>query len=199
MGLVINDLTSNWHITITNSGGGASAVSSVAIGTLNDNPLTQTIVDRVANLMRDGLKPFWDSGWTVGPVHVVENVAGDMFVWDNTATEAGTNGAAVYASPAVSLVVSKVTGLLGKAHRGRFYLPGIQESNVDEAGIIDAGAVTAYQAIIDAFKTSVVGDGAIGNLCLFHDESSPGDHSADVITSLLVRNVVGNMRPRQRR
>lgn len=200
MALVIPDDCSNWIVTITNSGGGASAKSTISLGTANSGILDQTKVDRISNLFRDGLKPFWDSGWSVGPVHVIESQGGPPYnVWDNTTTEAGTNGAAVYASPAVSIIVTKQTGIGGKAYRGRMYLPGIQESNVDEAGTIDSGAVSAYQTLIDALKTNLLADAAINDLTLFHDEESPAAGTDTVISNLLVRSVVGTMRPRQRR
>lgn len=199
MALVIPNNESNWTITITNSGGGASAKSTISLGLLQTGDLDQTIVDRVANIFRDQLKPFWDSGWSVGPVHVVENDGSVDKIWDNTATEVGTNGAAVYASPAVAIVVSKQTGLRGRKYRGRFYLPGIAEANVDESGTIDSSALAAYQTIIDALKTALIADAAIVQLRLFHDESAGLGDISHEITNLLVRSTVGTMRPRQRR
>lgn len=199
MALVIPNGYSNWLVTITNSAGGISSRSSIAIGIFDNIPLTQGDVGRVANLMRDGLTPAFDNGWTIGPVHVVEGTAGIPKVWDDTGTEAGTHTAQVYAPPGLAYVISKQTGLSGRAHRGRIYLPGVEEANVDEAGLVVGAQVNNLQGWFDDLFDNLVADAAVESLALFHDESTPGDLDPDVITSFLARNIVGSMRPRQRR
>jgi hypothetical protein len=173
-------------------------VNHVAFGTINNSALDQTIVNRVANLFRDGLKGGLDNGWSFGPVHVIEGNSPGK-VWDDSTVEVGTAGAAVYSPPAVSLVVSKQTGLVGKTHRGRIYFPGVPETLVDEAGVIDAAYLASMQTLFDNLLTSINGDAAVNVMVLLHDSASPGDHAATEIVKLLVRGVCGTMRPRQRR
>ena len=199
MPLVIPPTYANFHLTLTNSAGGASGKNGIAIGIKRLINFAQSDVDRIANLMRDGLKGLYDSSWTLGPVHVNDNQAGVHLVWDAAVTEAGTLSAFAQVPPAVALVVSKQTGLSGKAHRGRLYMPGLAEGSVDEAGIVNSGLVGTWQAAFNALIISLVADAAIDELALFHDSATPGGLDPDTINTFVVRNVVGNMRPRQRR
>lgn len=199
MALVIPDQRSNWIVTLNNLSGGLSGRSTIAVGTLNDSPLTQTIVNRVANLFRDNLAPLFDTSWLMGPVHVVEGTASTPKVWDDTGTEAGTHATVACCSPAVAVIVSKQTGLSGRRHRGRLYLPGVPESEVDEAGSLTGGWVNTVQSAFDTLQANLVADAAVNSLDLFHDELTPGASQPDTITSFRVRTIVGTMRPRQRR
>lgn len=199
MALVIPPGFANWTVTIQNAAGGASSRSSVSLGLNIPAPFVQADVARIANLFRDGLTPRYDNSWLIGPNHVVYNDAGVMKVFDDTGTEAGTHGAQSNVPPAVALVVSKNTGLIGARHRGRMYFPGLDEDSVNEDGTIDGAEVNAWQASIDALANSLIADASIVGLDLFHDETTPGANNPDAIVALVVRTVVGSMRPRQRR
>lgn len=198
MSLVIPANTVNWIITITNSAGGLSSTSHVAFATSMLAALDQTITDRVANLFRDGLKGAWDNGWSVGPVKALQGPA-PYAVFEDTATEVGTATAAVYSPPAVALVVSKKTGLAGKGLRGRVYLPGVPETLVDEAGVIDPTYLASMQTLMNNLRTSINGDAAVDEMVLLHDEASPLAGARTSISSFLVRNIAASQRPRQRR
>lgn len=156
-------------------------------------------VPRIANLLRDGLTPRYDASWILGPVHVIWNDAGIFRSGDDTGTEAGTHAAAEYAPPAISFVVTKQTAQAGRRFRGRLYMPGVEESQVLDSGIILGAEVNAWQASMDALFTSVTSDADVTSFALFHDSSTPNAQVATTITSFRVRNVVGSMRPRQRR
>lgn len=198
MGLVLGDGEVNAHLTITNGSGGASSTNSIAIAFAMNTDMTQGLAGTFANIMRDALAPLLDSGWTFGPTHFVENDDGVRKVWDDTGTEAGTHAAAVYASPAVSHVVSKFTGLSGREHRGRFYFPGVPEADVDESGTLDGARVNAVTAAFEDMRTDLVAEAAITFCLLLHDSESPAA-SSDVILAYACRPIVGTMRPRQRR
>lgn len=199
MPLVIPPTYANWTLTLTNSGGGLSGRNSVSIGMEHAAGLTQTDVGRIANLLRDGLTPRYDNTWLLGPTHVVFNNAGTMQVFDDTGTEAGTHVSIATTPPSVALVVSKNTGLLGPRHRGRMYMPGLDEGQIGEDGIVSGSERNAWQTSIDALFASLVADAAVNQLVLFHDVSTPNANTPDIITSFTVRTTVGNMRPRQRR
>lgn len=199
MSLVIENGIANWIITIQNSNGGTSSLSSVAIATSLDSALDQSAVDRIANVHRDGLKGAWDNGWSVGPVKAYEREAGVLHIWENGTTEAGTATAADYASPAVSWIVHKGTSLAGRQFRGRMYMPGVIETKVGEDGLLDATYRSDLQTVISTWWANLLADAAINAVRLLHDSSSPGSHASNVITDLIVQNRVGTMRPRQRR
>ena len=199
MPLVIPESYMNLTLTITNSSAGASARSSVSLGMRITGTFGQTEFARIANLMRDGLTPRYDNTWTMGPTHGVFKTGGLLLAFDDTGTEAGTHAAQGMLPPAVALVVSKHTGLVGRAHRGRMYMPGLDEAKVTEDGIVDGAEVNAWQASMDALHAALLADTAVDQIALFHDTTSPFAGTADPISNFIVRNVVGNMRPRQRR
>lgn len=63
-------------------------------------------------------------------------------------------------SPNVAYLVRKVTGVGGRANRGRWYLPGVNEADVLWDGTIVAARVSSLQAAHDAFFTAL---GVTGN------------------------------------
>jgi len=98
----------------------------------------------------------------------------------------------------VSHIVTKLTGFTGRRFRGRMYLPGVPEGQIDEGGIISSSRNGAVQGVMDLFNAELVADPAIEGLVLFHDSASPPTEPT-LITDFRARNVVGTMRPRQRR
>lgn len=199
MALVIPALGVNCIVSINNGTGGDSGDSSIAFGIERTAAgWGQTDANRVANLFRDGLKGLWDSTWAVGPVRFIFGPL-PYTVLEDTTTELGTGTAAVYSPPAVSLIVSKKTAFIGRQHRGRVYLPGVPETLVDDSGLLDATYVSDVQTLFNALFTSINADASVAQLELFHDSETPGALAPTPLSSFLVRNVVGTMRPRQRR
>ena len=95
--------------------------------------------------------------------------------------------------------MSKQTGKAGRGFRGRFYYPGPPETLISESGIVDATYLAGMQTLFDNLVAALVADATVVFPILFHDSASPGSHTANEIVKLLARNVVGTMRPRQRR
>jgi hypothetical protein len=185
-------------MTIDNNNGGSSALSTIRTG-FSFSGDASTIEPLLANATRDGLKVLWDNGWLVGPTATYFNIAGTLVRVDNSTQEAGTATAADYASPAVSTIVKTNTNIVGRQHRGRIYLPGVPETLINEAGILDATYVNDVQTAMTNWLTAFNAVSGVGDMVLLHDEETPGDPAPDVIASLVVRSVVGTMRPRQRR
>jgi len=190
----------NVHLTIANVSGLNSAMNSVALG-LEMSVAFDGVADfpRIANLFRDGISARYDNLWTMGPTRGEFTFAGVRYVLEDTGTEAGTHALMDNAPPAVALVVSKKTVRLGKAFRGRMYMPGVDEVKISEGGIVDGAEVNAWQASMDALRAALIADAAIVDVVLFHSVGSPEANTPTSISRLLVRNVVGTMRPRQRR
>lgn len=199
MALVIPAGYANWRVTITNGSGGASARSTIALATDIDGSIDQTEMAEISNVFRDNLTPLWDNSWILGPVDVTYNIGGTLFQANDTGTEAGTDSATAYASPVVSHVVQKRTGLVGKAHRGRLYLPGVPEAEVDEAGTLSGTRVNEVNTQVDALAEALVALAPITKIVLLHDSTSPGALPPDTVLELQCTTTVGTMRPRQRR
>lgn len=100
--------------------------------------------------------------------------------------------------PAVAAVMRKNTARAGRAGRGRMFLPWIlDEDNVDEAGALTSGAVTALNEVADEFRSLLAGAGLA--LVLLHNEGAAGGTDPSLVTSLLCETQVGTQRRRQRR
>jgi hypothetical protein len=110
-------------------------------------------------------------------------------------TEAGGAGGQA-TSPNVAALIHKNTAFGGRAGRGRMYIPGLQESDLNEAGNLDSGAVTAWQASLLAFLVSVTGDNL--DPVVLHGVGSPLS-TPSPITSLTIDSKVATQRRRLRR
>lgn len=103
--------------------------------------------------------------------------------------------------PNTAVLVEKVTATRGPRGRGRVFLPGyMPESEVNDAGVIDPGTVTAIQANVTAFYGALLADTAIDQLVIIQNAegiSSPLDPPPEV-TALTVDAVVATQRNRLR-
>lgn len=93
----------------------------------------------------------------------------------------------------VALLVQKKTGLVGRQHRGRMYIPGVDESVSDE-GIIDPGMRATMIALGALFATDVTAPSA-GILHGRHWNRKEG--TFEVVISGRVRVVLATERKRQ--
>ncbi len=199
MALVIPPFTSNWIITIQNNVAGESAFSSIAIGMGHQTqPLTQATVDRVSAIVRGKLALLYDDSWRIGPIKVLEGTTLGPQVWFNYLENGGAANTTPYSSPAVAQIVSKLTAFSGRRFRGRVYLPGVPDAMVNEGGVIDTARVDFVQGRFNELLTELEADAAIDGVALFHDSSTPST-GAQRVVAFKARNIVGTMRPRQRR
>ena len=96
------------------------------------------------------------------------------------------------ANAQVAVIVKLLTAERGRSHRGRVYLPWVNES-VTTNGIFSAGNVTAMLAAWLAFQTAMVGDGH--HLCI---ASYTLASSADVIATVVEKDTATQRRRNQR-
>lgn len=93
----------------------------------------------------------------------------------------------------------KRTNYGGRGGRGRFYLPGVQESQVDNVGVVISGKVTALNTRLAAMLTDLAAFSPSLGMFVLHD--SAGAHAADPprqVTSLTCDSVVATQRRRLR-
>lgn len=93
-------------------------------------------------------------------------------------------------TPNVTLLVKKLTTAGGRAGRGRFYWPGIQEGVVNDYGVLDSGAKDTFQGLFDDFRSSLLGFDLIPTL-LHNSAETP-----DAITAFEVQTLVATQRRR---
>lgn len=98
--------------------------------------------------------------------------------------------------PNVSVLISKATGVGGRAGRGRLYHPGADEGNFQSDGVMNATRRGQWQTSWDAFIDDVVALGTIP--VLLHSHGSPITQPLP-ITSWTVQSRAATQRRRLRR
>jgi hypothetical protein len=98
--------------------------------------------------------------------------------------------------PNVALLVRKITDLGGRAGRGRLYLPGLDEDEVNGQGTISGGLASTAQGVFNALATALIGADLFP--VVLHGEGSPIT-TPTPITSLSVDSTVATQRRRLRR
>lgn len=93
-----------------------------------------------------------------------------------------------------ALLVKKLSGLIGRANRGRMYIPGVlDEAAVDNDGRLATGTIGAYQDSLDAFLGAII-VASLSPVILHSSAATP-----TVITNLVVESQCGTQRRRMRR
>jgi hypothetical protein len=193
------DLDGDRCMAVVSMGNGQVGGNSTRWGLklVNAPAFVQADANRVANLFRDNLKLLYDTSWNLGPVKFYfDNGSGPAILEDPT-TELGTQSAIAYAPPQVSYIVKKTTAQAGAKNRGRVYMPGLAESNVDEAGRVDGAFIAAGNAILATFFAAINADAAVDYMTLVHTTEAGGGDTA--ITALTIQGVCGTQRTRLRR
>lgn len=107
----------------------------------------------------------------------------------------GTTGAAA-TPPNTAMLVQKVTGFGGRTGRGRFYIPGMSEGQVDSDGTWSPTWVTGMQTALEVFRTNLLTAGLVP--VLLHGPDSPVGAPMP-ITSFAVSSTAATQRRRLRR
>jgi hypothetical protein len=98
-------------------------------------------------------------------------------------------------SPQVSFLVKKATALSGRANRGRMYIPGVIETDVDDQGKVLPARITAMNAVLlDIQDLTDDTSGAITTSVLLHEAGVTPPPTT--ITSLLLSNIVSTQKRR---
>lgn len=137
----------------------------------------------------------------------------DLLVEYRPATQTPGSSAATAMPQNVAYIVRKTTARAGRRGRGRMYLPGVPEANVDQAGAVAGATITFINTELSGFLTAVIDT---QDLLLFHDNASSSTTSVvgptrtvtttqgaagpspDVITGLSIDPRVGTQRRRLR-
>lgn len=141
-------------------------------------------LQQAANDVFDATVAEWDqitdTNYTFLPTIVYSNTGSGIA--SATSTQASTPGTAVKATAPCELNVGirKRTGFIGKGYRGRMYWPiGLNETSVDEGGVINSTTVTAVQAAIVAWNNAIVGAGDPFTLMYLFRNPTPTNPNAD--------------------
>lgn len=164
-----------------------------------DDPVTvgQTAMDNFATAFLTALRNRTISLYTWSRVDfVVGKTTGDTAF---TSTVGAGNGALTGAGlpQNCAWLVRKRSPLVGRKNRGRMYVPGVRETNVNEVGIIENTEVAGAQTAWNTFQANIEGDPNFVGLAILH---SLGDATLPTpISALEVDNVIATQRRRMRR
>jgi hypothetical protein len=110
----------------------------------------------LANLILDAwqteFRPVCFNGHTIGPAEL--RTSGNLVFTSTDPALAGTGGSPG-ATSQVAYLIRKITDLGGRRNRGRWFLPGVVEGEVNSGGFLDSGIVVALETAADAFAATL--------------------------------------------
>lgn len=166
-------------------GGGSSPTFGFGV----NRPPSSVLVNDYYDMWTVVLQPLVNSGVTLNSITARNNVGyAERLV--------GQNGARTSESqpPQVAALIRLSTGLIGRANRGRIYVPFVlPDSAVGGAGDIDPGWMDELESISDAIAS--YGDDSGAELQILHST----ERAPTPVTSRSVSNQVATQRRRNRR
>ena len=127
------------------------AYITYALHDLDNSKTAQQWADYLQLNFATDMKPVIDSQAVISSTHVLKGDGGPT-PFTATSTAAPTAGTSVTTSPPpqVAVLVKEATGVSGRRNRGRMYFPwAINESAIDEAGVITPADLASFQARLD--------------------------------------------------
>jgi hypothetical protein len=182
---------------------GDPQVMTVSVGVDHDGSVdAETLAGNLYVPMGVWVGSAWGSDYALTGVSVVMNVGG---VLTEGEVNVITPGVAATNHPVqnTALLIRKVSGLAGRANRGRWYMPPgrLAEVDVNNFGLIDAVDLATIQGEVDSLLLDLETAGGVDNLVILHSEVPPGVPSIvppTEITNLVVEQTVATQRRRLR-
>lgn len=113
-------------------------------------------------------------------------------------TNTGTGGEGAAATPQnCAYLCHKRGSVAGRGGRGRFYLPGLLESDVDHVGTVASGKVTSLNTALSGFLADLTGGANVDGMVVLHQD--PGAYSADAPAPVTVLTVDAKIATQRRR
>lgn len=171
---------------------GAECTFGLGLGETDDNPAE--VAEQMATVWSDNFLA----------------VQTNSITFDETRVKFGPNDIGPFASfsvgdvggltpsgiaPQVAILLTKQTASGGRSGRGRLFIPGGTESDIDADGSLQGPYLSAWQTAADNFLTDTVTSGYSPEL--LHGEESPAPFPYPV-TSLVVSGTVATQRRRLR-
>lgn len=130
----------------------------------------------------------------VGVDGVFGTGAGDLPLTSGNTPETG--GSPLGAVPQnTAVLVKKVSNLGGRRNRGRFYVPGLPETDIDNAGNMVGASLAAWGTAMNNLQLGLESDSFLDRLVIFH---SAAPLTPTIVASLAVDPKVATQRRRLR-
>lgn len=145
-------------------------------------PLTQSDVDDLSIVCSAAWAAILSTSGHYDGLRVLEGNDGDPteFISITDAGPGGRGGA--MSPPQVQHMLRKVTGISGRSHRGRLFIPCVQEDQVDNSGNLSGSTVFTLLANVAPVVLGATGDPPWGRGQLLHPAAAPTELS-DCVTS----------------
>lgn len=162
---------------------------SIMIGLDFTATATQVMADALHTAFRTAWGARLPTAYTFrGGTLYVGNGTGSPASFNTSTAVAGSNVNTLLFPPNVTHVCNVNTALSGRKGKGRLYIPGLKEGEVDNTGVISGAALTTYNTSLAALKSGLEGVTGVGNLYLLSHDSSA---TPQQVTSLTMRAKVG--------
>lgn len=172
---------------------GVSREMAVVFGVESVGAFTQGDIDGISAAASDFIRGITTNTTTYIGVKVTEEQGSGPILWESVVDAGlGANTGAT-APPNTAWLIRKRTGSGGRRGRGRMFVPGIRETDVDQAGVITAAQVTGAQALATAFGNALTTNAT--PMVLLHSEAP---FTPELVTALTVDSRVATQRRRLR-
>lgn len=156
---------------------------------------SQTATNTILDSVKGNFAQFCGSQYTVFGHHMIWGAdPGDITFLGTSAGTVGLRAANSLPNNCATLV-KKTTALGGRRNRGRMFVPGLAEGDVDNVGALSAGFLLTAQTQAELIRTNLSGLTEVDSVVLLH-QSAPFDPT--VITALVPDLRIGTQRRRMR-
>lgn len=171
------------------------------ICTLGVETTAASAADRVAvansamDSWGDNILPLQSNFYALNGVDAVfGSASGDIPVSSTDAERFGGNADGAIPQN-TAILVKKVTGLGGRRNRGRMYIPGLTQEDVDNAGMLASARLAAWGTAVNNFLLGIESGSFMDRAVVFH---SSGDLTPAIVEDLVVDARVATQRRRLR-
>jgi hypothetical protein len=126
-------------------------VAEVTFG-LDATAFDTALANAILDAWQTQFAPVCFNGHTIGPCEIRTS---DNLVFTSSDPAVGGTGGSPGASSQVAYLIRKITNLGGRRNRGRWFLPGVVEGEVNSGGFLDSGIVVALETACDDFAAAL--------------------------------------------
>lgn len=137
----------------------------------------------------DNIIPLQTTVWTLVETTLTQQQGSNQVTLTDSTTDNG-DSANTPMPPSVAIIIRKLTGLSGRANRGRMYVPGIPENHIADTGRVEPGALTSWNTAADGLAADLSAGAAVPSL--FHRATG----TMTPLTELEVAGTMGHQRMR---
>lgn len=182
--------------SLATNGGNSTAINTLDIDAgFTIDP--QTVVDEAADAYGDVIVPLMTDEWNLLSTTLYVPSGTGTLPYTNNGGRTGATGTPVPA--AVALLCTKQTNIGGRRGRGRMFIPGVSQTQVNADGVVASGFLATARANVETLRTRLVAlDASVQPVV--HTRASGGLPAGNtLITKLWVEAEVATQRRRQRR